>query len=1320
MSRRTKIAIWVGAGFFGVLLCVAIALFVVPNTNWGRGFIVKEVSKLTDGQVRLAGLKGSFPAALDLDRLEVSDKEGLWLWADHVALRWSPGALLTRHVDIASLHVALLHVERTPVAQDKHVSNSSSSIPDTDLKDLSIDTLELGDKLVGNPAALSVKAHAHLRSLDDADVYIAAERLAGDGQYVVEGHLDHESIQASLDLHEPPNGPLAGLAKWPGAGAVAVHATLAGPRAAEDLALSADVGPLQARAQGRLNLDDRSAELRYSLVAPPMSPVDGVQWEKVALQGELHGLWTQLEAQGTLQVTALQVPGGTRVAALDARLGGNQGVLHLTADIDGLRVPGSAPKLLEDSRLTLDATVHLDDPARPLVLTANHRLFALNANAITAGDKSADITLRLPDLRPLSPLAGAKLRGDAQLTAHVTHSPASTRATAELTTHLDGGDAAWSGLLRGGATQAQMTAILTDQRIQVEHLRVRAPGVSLTGDAETERTGDEALNARFDVKLPDLHRVAAAVKGNLSIEGSIKGPRNRFSADTQVHANLSVRGSPPAGLTARLQATGLPQTPNGVIDAAGQLDGEPLRVAAEVHSLNAGEYRAIIHHADWKSAHAEGDVSLTPQAAAGRAAFQFGDLSDLNRLVGEQLAGNIAGHLVFGAESHRPTAHVEVTATNIQVSGVAGNARFTADGPLNALKTQLDANSPGIAGSPASLSAAVVFNLEAKELALNSLQASYESQTLHLLNPASVQYAPDVRVHTLNLGIQEATLSLDGQVAPSLDFHASVKNIKPALINAFIPDVLTSGTVDADVILQGTTAAPSGSIRLEALNLRAKSADGRGLPATDLRSTVTLNDGIADIDALLTAGSDSRLNLNGKAGLSTASDLDLKLAGSINLALANPMLEAAGRRITGSVQLDTHVTGSRSAPRIAGGVRINNGSFRDYAQGVTLTDIVGQLTGDQGELRIGQLTARAAPGTIAIEGSVGVLQPGVPVDIHLTAKNAQPIAGNMVTANLDADVRVGGKAREALDVNGTIHVNHAELNIPGGLPPEIAVLDVERDGAPPKSRADQALTTNLQVDVDAPNRILIKGRGLDAELGGQLHVTGTAAAPRVDGSFELQRGTFTLANSKLKFTEGSVTFNGTGLQQKIDPTLDFTAQAQAAEVLASVHITGLADAPKIALSSTPELPQDEILARLLFGEPAAQLTTLELFETGVALASLRGGSNGPSLNPIDRVQKALGLDRLSVGSGSTTSGSSATSDQKSAGTSVQAGRYVSSRVYVGVKESTAGASQVDVDVDLTRHLKLEAQLGNGSTTAQGVTPENDPGNSLGLVYQFEY
>jgi len=92
------------------------------------------------------------------------------------------------------------------------------------------------------------------------------------------------------------------------------------------------------------------------------------------------------------------------------------------------------------------------------------------------------------------------------------------------------------------------------------------------------------------------------------------------------------------------------------------------------------------------------------------------------------------------------------------------------------------------------------------------------------------------------------------------------------------------------------------------------------------------------------------------------------------------------------------------------------------------------------------------------------------------------------------------------------------------------------------------------------------------------------------------------------------------------------------------------------------------------------------------------------------------LDRLSV-CGASNSGQPGASNS---GATIEAGRYVSSRVYVGVKESTTGSSQVAVDVDLSKHLKLQTRLGNGTATAQGTTPDNDPGSSVGLAYQFEY
>src|SRR5262249_20013192 len=231
------------------------------------------------------------------------------------------------------------------------------------------------------------------------------------------------------------------------------------------------------------------------------------------------------------------------------------------------------------------------------------------------------------------------------------------------------------------------------------------------------------------------------------------------------------------------------------------------------------------------------------------------------------------------------------------------------------------------------------------------------------------------------------------------------------------------------------------------------------------------------------------------------------------------------------------------------------------------------------------------------------------------------------------------------------------------------------------------------------------------ELGGNLHIGGTTESPVVSGGFEMIRGTFALASTQLSFTSGRVGFNGAGLAGKIDPTLDFTAQSM--DGTATLHITGLADSPQFELSSSPPLPQDEILARLLFGESASQLSALQVAQIGAALASLSGvGGTGP--NPLAKVQKALGLDVLSVGSSAGAQGT------QGSGTVVEAGRYVSNRVFVAARQSSTGFSQVEVDVDLSKHLKLQTRLGNGSATTQGITPENDPGSSVGAVYQFEY
>jgi translocation and assembly module TamB len=285
----------------------------------------------------------------------------------------------------------------------------------------------------------------------------------------------------------------------------------------------------------------------------------------------------------------------------------------------------------------------------------------------------------------------------------------------------------------------------------------------------------------------------------------------------------------------------------------------------------------------------------------------------------------------------------------------------------------------------------------------------------------------------------------------------------------------------------------------------------------------------------------------------------------------------------------------------------------------------------------------------------------------------------------------------------------------------VAVLNVVRAGQKPAPVVkSSALIVALDFTVAAPRAVFVRGRGLDTEMAGQLHIGGDNNNPDISGGFDLRNGTVNLAGATLTFNSGRVAFNGTGVRKKVDPTLDFTAVNTSGGVTATLNVGGYADAPVITLSSTPEMPQDEILARLLFGVSVTQLTPLQLAQIGAALATMGGIGGGGHFNPINAVQRRLGLDRLNIAGGSSNAGAATgTPGETSNAATIEAGRYVTRRVYIGGKQSTNGTTQAQVQVDLTKSLKLQTTLGTGGTV-QGATPQNDPGSSVGLTYQFEY
>jgi translocation and assembly module TamB len=298
-----------------------------------------------------------------------------------------------------------------------------------------------------------------------------------------------------------------------------------------------------------------------------------------------------------------------------------------------------------------------------------------------------------------------------------------------------------------------------------------------------------------------------------------------------------------------------------------------------------------------------------------------------------------------------------------------------------------------------------------------------------------------------------------------------------------------------------------------------------------------------------------------------------------------------------------------------------------------------------------------------------------------------------------------------------VRIRRADIRLPDRLPHSVRTLGpvTERGSvpgraprpAPPRSRPAEnggSAPITLAVDVQAPRGVFVRGRGLDAEMGGELAVRGRVDAPDITGELSLRRGEFNLLGKRLAFDRGRLDFQG-GLL----PALDFRAVNQSGTTQLWVEVTGTPNAPQITFGSTPELPQDEVLARLLFDRPLRDLSPFEIAQIAQAVAGATGVAGGGAAGILDRIRQGLGLDRLAVGGGGENAGRRTASEERT-GPTLEAGRYVADGVYVGVRQGTEpGSSRVGVRVDLTPRLRLEAETG-----------DREAGERLGVSMEWEW
>jgi translocation and assembly module TamB len=1344
VSRRRRLLL----GGVALLVATPIALLAglraVGNTDPGRRLVERLTVRLSGGHVIVSGLAGDFPSDLRAGRVELWDAQGPWLMATDITLRSSPGQLLRRHAQVALLSAGYVGLARAPAASApaRGQTDRRPFLRRLDVDSLQIARFEIGAALAGADAVLELQGSVHVGVADDARAALSARRLDGPGVYEFVGQMDRARVGARLDVREPAGGPLANLAGLPGLGDLSLQLRIDGPRAAETTHLTVAAGPLHAAADGTVNWTARVADLEVSAAAPSMTPRPDLSWESLSLQGRYHGAFSAPAVTAQVKINGARV-GGVRFRSLGAEVRGDAGTATAAATLEGLRLPGPKPALLEASPIELRVDANLADPARPMTFSLSHPLVSVRGRA-TAGERpSATFTATLPSFAPFADVMGVDLRGQATISGKLSSADGEVQAAVTGTMKSAGGSAVWGSLI-GAAATLDLSVARRGTVLTIDHARLDAGALraSING---TDRDG--LLDLRWTLTLPNLAALAPTLAGSALVHGEIRGALDNFGGSADAKTNLSIQGSRPGAIDIAVRAQGLPRRPSATLDARGTIDDAPVRLAAVFEHQADGGTRAFIRRADWRSASASGDVTLPAgsSAARGRLSLHMSDLQDLRRIAGEPLQGSVTGTVNFSRDSGRGRAEIHLEALRaglpdrlvgrLVVSGrideptsdpvfalhavaedivtpmLSGTARLEALGPARGVALKLSSRWHGDGPDAAEVISTATLDLRSRRLGVATLEAKYRGQTARLLTPTRLYFRDGTSFDVVRIGVQKAVLEIAGTVSPTLNASASLKNAPLALLAIVRPAWQAEGLITADARLTGTVAAPEGTLHVSGKGLRVRSGAGRGMPLTDVVATADLHGNAAAIDLRVHADTAADLRLVGTVPLRSDQPFDLRANGQVALATANPFLEPNGRRVGGQVTIDANLRGTRAAPLLGGTMVLDHGDFQDFVRGTHLSDVSLTLRATERSVRVTRLLAHAGSGTVSAEGTIGLLEPALPVDLRLTAVNAQPLSSDLLTARVDATLTIRGEANGRLEVLGRVRVNRADITIPNAFPREVAVLDVRRAGAkpvPPPRRA--AAPIGLDIAVEAPRAVFVRGRGIDAELGGDLHVSGTSAAPQFSGGFDMRRGTLALAGASLKFTSGRVSFNGAGVKTTLDPTLDFVADSTSTDVTATLTVGGYASAPTVVLTSTPELPQDEILARLLFGQSAKQLTALQLLRIGVALASISGAGYGGT-DPLAAFQRRLGLDRLAVGAGTGPDSNAAT---------VEAGRYATERVYVGAAQSTSGATKLQVQVDLTKHLKLQTVVGSGSGAAQGTTPQNDPGNTIGLSYQIDY
>lgn len=406
--------------------------------------------------------------------------------------------------------------------------------------------------------------------------------------------------------------------------------------------------------------------------------------------------------------------------------------------------------------------------------------------------------------------------------------------------------------------------------------------------------------------------------------------------------------------------------------------------------------------------------------------------------------------------------------------------------------------------------------------------------------------------------------------------------------------------------------------------------------------------------------------------------------------------------ITGAIGVSLDARGTLADPDVRGALATRAARLESPVAGTIVENIVARGRFEGARLYLTRFEGDAGKGgRVSGSGMIDYSRlfdeaptRGVAIDIKVDADNALLVNRDDFAAAMTGPLTVTSNGQGGV-LGGSVTITRGKFVLgradPAEQLPTIRINEINRraDEAPRRSRKKP---WRYDIKAKANNRITVTGLGLDSEWSADLALGGTVDQPQLQGIARLVRGEFEFAGRRFDLERGTITFQN---NSPPDPTLEILANADLSGLSAMINVRGTGLKPEITFSSVPAMPEDELLARLLFGASINQISAPEAIQLASALAALRSGGG---LDPINALRGAVGLDRLRI------IGADASTGQ---GTSIAAGKYITRNAYVEVITDGRGYSATQVEFQITRWLSILSTISTAGRQSANVRISKD-------------